>query len=170
MNAGIGPAFPPRPLGNCMRRLTEHYPWTVHRPGNSLRDMFRLSHRTAVSRAAWVAILAVALNALWPLLAQLKPGEAPPLMQACDEAGMQHDASGGKDSPPADSSPLMPHCAFCTLASGGFAVLVAGSINAVLQLTDTEESWAAFPEVRPLALLSYSQAHPRAPPSSSDLQ
>jgi hypothetical protein len=137
--------------------------------------MNRLSHKTARGISAWVAITAVALNALWPLIAQLKPGMADMQMAGGAMLGMQHAepgmqhgmlhaAAGEEDSAPAEPSPLMPHCAFCTLATGGFAVLVAHPFNAAPLLVVTKEFRPASREVTPLALHSYSLAHPRAPP------
>jgi hypothetical protein len=84
------------------------------------------------------------------------------------EPGMLHDmlhaAAGEHKSVPAVPSPLMPHCAFCTLVAGGFAVLVANPFNAAPLLVDAKEFRPTSREFRPLVFLSYSPAHPRAPP------
>lgn len=141
--------------------------------------MSHFDHKTAGGFTAWVAIAAVVLNALWPLIAQLEPGEAdmqmegcaePAMhhagmqMEGCAEPGMHHAAAENEDSAPAEPSPLMPHCAFCTLAPGGFTVLVAARFDAAPLLVDSKEFRPTPPEVRPLAFFSYSPAHPRAPP------
>jgi hypothetical protein len=127
--------------------------------------MHRLNHKARGSIAAWVAIVVVALNALWPLIAQFKPDAMAAMqMEACAEAGMHHAAEDGQNSAPSEPSPLMPQCAFCTLAAGGFAVLVADNFDAAPLIIDTMEFRPASPEVRPLAVFSYPPAHPRAPP------
>jgi len=128
--------------------------------------MFRLRHKAVRSIAVWVAITAVALNALWPLIAQIKPGMADMQMQGCIEPGMHHEhvAAGEQHAAPAEPSPLMPHCAFCTLAAGGFTALVADRFDAAPLIIDTTEFRPTSPEVRPIAFFSYSPAHPRAPP------
>jgi hypothetical protein len=127
--------------------------------------MLRVSHRLTESFAAWVAIAAVVLNALWPLIFQLQADVANMQMDICSQTNMQHqDAASGPE--PEKPSPLIPHCAFCTLAGGGFAALVAARVTPALLSIETEEARLRVPEVRPLAFVSYSPAHPRAPPAS----
>jgi hypothetical protein len=128
--------------------------------------MYDLVHRVR-GFAAWVAIIAVALNALWPLIAQLQPGEAATLMESRAVGGVLQDAlehHGHHDSAPDEPSPLTPHCGFCSLAPGGFSVLVADRFDAAPLIIDTEEFRPALPEGRAPAFFSYSPAHPRAPP------
>ena len=120
-------------------------------------------YKTASRMSAWVAILAVALNALWPLIAECKPGAPSSLVEACDEAGMHH-AAGDPDSAPSDSVPLMPHCAFCSLAAGGFAVLTAKAFDAAFLRVEADEFRPAPVRVWPPAFAGYSPARPRAPP------
>jgi len=129
--------------------------------------MYRLNHKLASGFAAWVAIVAIALNAFWPLIAQFQPGNAFMQMEACTEAHMQHGDMGEHDSAPAAPSPLMPHCAFCSLAIGGFVVLVTDRFERVSSTLDTKESRPTSPEVRSLLLFSFSPAQPRAPPVRS---
>ena len=127
--------------------------------------MDHLRHKTAGGFASWVAILAIALNALWPLLAQLQPGdEASMQMEACAEMGMHHDDAGEHDSAPAQPSPLMPHCAFCSLAAGGFAALVAQRVDVAPLIIALKEVRPALPDVQLPTFFGYSPAHPRAPP------
>ena len=126
--------------------------------------MYRLDHKLTSGFAAWVAIVAIALNAFWPLIAQLQPGNAFMQMEASTDAHMQHGNMGEHDSAPSESSPLMPHCGFCSLAIGGFVVLVTDRFDPIPLTLDTNESRPASPEVRPLALFSFSLAQPRAPP------
>ncbi len=128
--------------------------------------MFHLRHKPRFSLAAWVAITAVVLNALWPLVAELKPapsgaGMVAMQMENCPDAGMHH--AGDDGSAPDEPSPLMPQCGLCTLAAGGFTVLVAASVTVAVSL-HIEEYRPDLPEGRPLELFSYSPAQPRAPP------
>src|SRR5487761_2753933 len=66
---------------------------------------------------SWLAILAMALNALWPLLAQAKPGDSGLLIEICTSTGMTWMAAGGAEQHPAQKN-LLPHCAFCSLGAG----------------------------------------------------
>ena len=135
--------------------------------------MFRLDYKLTGRYAAWVAIMAVVLNALWPLIAQVKPGMAPMQMAQmgqmaqmadCPEGGMHHSDEDGGGTAPAEKSPLMPQCGFCSLAVGGFTALVADRIITTVLLIETKEIRPALPEERPLASFTYSPAHPRGPP------
>jgi hypothetical protein len=85
-------------------------------------------------------------------------------MDLCTQSGMLHHDGAG-DRVPDTPSPLMPHCAFCTLVSGGFAAVVAAPVTPVFVSMVAEESRLSLPEVRPLAYFSYPPAHPRAPPA-----
>jgi hypothetical protein len=130
--------------------------------------MYRLNHKMARRLAAWVGITAVVFNALWPLMVQLKPNMAAMHMAAmqmedCGDSSMHQPGAAGDNSAPDQSSPLMPHCAFCTLVAGGFTALVAAGVVPVASI-DTEESRYALPMARAIAYFSYSSAQPRAPP------
>ena len=127
--------------------------------------MYRFDHKMSGSFAAWVAILAVVLNALWPLMAQVKPDMAAMQMEGCD-GSMQHSEAAGGGPAPTQPSPLMPHCAFCTLVAGGFTALVADGVIIVGSI-DAKETRLALPEARPVAYFSYSFAQSRAPPALS---
>lgn len=132
-----------------------------------LQPMYRLRHNAVGGFAAWVAIFAIALNTLWPLIAQLQPGEPSMQMEACAEMGMHNDDEGNHDSAPVDPSPLMPHCGFCSLAVGGFAVLAMARFDAAPLIMAMGEIQFALPEVRLPSFFGYSPAHPRAPPIHS---
>jgi len=123
--------------------------------------MYRLDHKMTSGLAAWVAILAITLNALWPLLSQLQPGNASMQMDGC---AMQHSDMGEQDSAPAEPSLPMPHCAFCSLAPGGFVVLVTDRFDPVALTIDTKEFRPTSPEVRLAAFFNFPFAQPRAPP------
>jgi len=145
-------------------QITKNAPYSANAFRGSIRAMFRLTHKTTSGPAAWVAIVAIALNAFWPLIAQLHPGDASMQMEGC---AMQHSDLGDQDSMPTEPSPLTPHCAFCSLAPGGFVVMVADCVDPVPLTIDTKESRPISPVVRPHAFFSSSLAQPRAPPALS---
>ena len=58
--------------------------------------------------ASWLAILAMALNALWPLIAQAKPSL---LVPVCTVAGVTHYIEIPGGTTPVDSQ--HEHCTFC---------------------------------------------------------
>jgi hypothetical protein len=60
------------------------------------------------SLAAWLAITAMALNALWPLIAQARPAT---LVAVCTSSGVTHYVEIPGGSQPADSH--QGHCSFC---------------------------------------------------------
>src|SRR5213075_2449872 len=79
--------------------------------------------------AAWIAILAVALNALWPLVAQAKPSSVV-LVPVCTVGGVTHyiEVPGGKSPAEQSSSAQHEHCKFCSSGGGERAVYRSGSI------------------------------------------
>ena len=133
--------------------------------------MYRPLPKIGVTFAAWLAIVAMALNALWPLFAQLGPGAAQAPMESRAETAIQHGIAvhpiaghhAQHDSAPCDPGPLTPHCAFCSLGCAAFAALTAHPLAGVL-LVAAEESRPVSIDVRPLALITYPPAQPRAPP------
>lgn len=126
--------------------------------------MNRQNNNAAGKFVAWVAIAAVVLNTLWPLIAHFQPVGVPMQMEGCAEGGMDHGDMGEQDSAPDEPSPLMPHCGFCTLVVGGFTALVVNSFDATPLIVDAKEIQLTLPEFRVLAFFSYSPAQPRAPP------
>ena len=112
--------------------------------------------------ARWLAIVGMALNALWPLLASAGPQELTTII--CSAHGMQQVSLS--DSGPLPSAPernLLPHCAFCSSV---------GTSAAVLPGTALAFAAPALSQVRPIAvglLLASSSDYtfpvPRGPPS-----
>ena len=107
------------------------------------------------------------LNALWPVLAQAKPGPAPTLLEVCTSAGLQKIAVSG-DIPADHSSEgkASPHCAFCSLGTDRVA-LPSAPLAAVVQ---EEAVPHAVPVVRVVPLPEFHRrpdARPRAPPVQS---
>lgn len=107
------------------------------------------------------------LNALWPVIAQAKPGPSPTLQEVCTSAGLQKIAVDGEQ--PADHSAggkASPHCAFCSFGSDTLALPPAAhtGIALVVQVRDSVPVQYSAPFPAPLVL---SSAPPRAPPSFS---
>ena len=102
--------------------------------------------------AGWLAILAMALNALWPLIAQAKPVN---LVPVCTVGGVTHYVEVPGAPAPADSQ--HDHCSFCFT-------------GAALPGADPVEPCAAFTFVNPNAAAFSSRtffavnADARAPP------
>lgn len=120
-------------------------------------------NRTKITVAAWAAIIAIAFNALWPLLAQLKPGAPAPLLVAgaAYEHSSHHPSQGSSGQ--TDPGPLTPHCAFCSLSAGWFAIGTAHRSDFSLP-ADVLESRPALSASVSLAFPDYRRANPRAPP------
>src|SRR6266436_4827389 len=77
--------------------------------------------------AAWIAILAIALQALWPLLAQAKP-KSVLLVPVCTVQGVTHYVELPSGNAPVEqrAASQHDHCSFCSLG-GGPVVLPADS-------------------------------------------
>jgi hypothetical protein len=119
----------------------------------------------------WLAIVAMALSALWPLLANARPGPQPALFEVCTASGIKWISSGvSSDLGNTGSAPdqgvadhLQPHCVLCSFGTDQAPVLV----QAASSIPAAEASTGAFP---PAALFHpphpdlRSPAQPRAPP------
>ena len=112
--------------------------------------------------AAWLAILAMGLNGLWPLLANAAPVEF--VAPVCSMVGttIAVDA-GGMPAQPAPAKSPAPHCPYCSFGSDHSAAL-PGAVSV---------GFAPPPALaRPLALavecfpsFVFPTAPPRGPPS-----
>jgi hypothetical protein len=115
-----------------------------------------------------VAILAMALNALWPLIASARAVGASSLMEICTSRGINtasSDAAADPGSMPVDSSAkhLQVHCALCSFGADNNAAIPAAlshvepaNLNACTMPVDARSA-----ERRDDI---HSPAHPRAPP------
>jgi hypothetical protein len=113
---------------------------------------------SAVKRpvAAWLAIVALALHALWPLIAQAKPRSVT-LVPICTVAGETHylQLETGKGDPPHEE-----HCQLCPMGSVALhaaAEVLLAAVNSSQEISGEE---AGSAEKRFI-----SHARPRAPPS-----
>jgi hypothetical protein len=125
--------------------------------------MTRLDRRIS----AWVAILAMTLNALWPVIAQAKPGPSPTLQEVCTSAGLQKIVvDGAQPAGHSSDGKASPHCAFCSLGTDQLAILPAVQVGIaqVLEVRDSLPVHSEAPLQEPSVLLP---AQPRAPPSLS---
>jgi hypothetical protein len=111
--------------------------------------------------ASWLAILAMALNALWPLLAQAKPRSVT-LVPLCTIGGETHYAEVplGKTPLEQKSSAQGEHCSYCALSALPPAPLVHVSEKS----SPSGHARVECPLVEPEALL---EGRPRAPPALS---
>ena len=124
--------------------------------------------RTASSRlTAWLAILAMALNALWPLIANAKPAGVAALFEICTTQGVKSIA-GDPAQAPEDSGAkhLQPHCPLCSFGADKLSAPPSSPLYleaaTVTGCGPSTEARSAEPrsDIR-------SPAHPRAPPAIS---
>jgi hypothetical protein len=115
--------------------------------------------------AAWIAVLAMALNALWPLIAQAKPRSVA-LVPVCTVQGVTHyiELPGGNSPLDQKSSAQHEHCSYCSF--GGERVALLPFLQFELS-TSTKESRAAHVDACELRNEESSSARPRAPPAVS---
>jgi hypothetical protein len=123
---------------------------------------------TNMKRAAvvWLAILGMALNALWPLLAIANPGVPDPFgVPVCTANGLVTVFDAGLQLPQPDGPAhrLVPHCAFCTLVPGHAAVRSVASPVLQVEPPLREVPAAYRSAIRPWFLSASLRA--RSPPA-----
>ena len=116
----------------------------------------------------WLAILAIALQGLWPLIAQAKPAAPSLLLPLCSVDGVAHYIELAPSEAPLDERSAVhhEHCQLCVFGSDRVAALPAASIPVLVVETALEDaplrSFVVSPETP-----SYLPAQPRAPPAYS---
>lgn len=118
--------------------------------------------------AAWLALFAITLNALWPLAASAKPGHGSLLVTVCGQAAPAViDLGPGKSAPPdfPGSAHTQPHCPLCSLGGHGAAPLPA-SFPAVAAQNDPSPIPQAHGKAWPRQHVFEALPAPRAPPRS----
>src|SRR3981081_2281638 len=87
--------------------------------------------------AIWLAVLAMALNTLWPLLAQAKPRSVT-LAPVCTVQGVTHyvELPGGHSPLEQKSSAQHEHCSYCSF--GGERVALAPLLRSIISTTVAE--------------------------------
>ena len=109
---------------------------------------------------AWLAVAAMALNALWPLLAHAGPAEFSAPVCTTSATAEFTSPAGTLPAPPAKLN--APHCPFC----GGAGVFVFAAPPAVVGFVPVEyESPARDAAASPQAFELF-RAPPRGPPVS----
>ena len=125
----------------------------------------RTTRRAVLRFASWLAIVAMALNALWPLVANARPASSGPGVEVCAAGGVQRTPieSGGTQAP---ELALSPHCAFCAFGADRAA---APSLQATLSVPAAGTLDARSPAATAVCVecFSYFSAPPRAPPFSA---
>src|SRR4051812_10642036 len=114
--------------------------------------------------AAWLAAFAMALQALWPLIAQAKPRSST-LVPICTVDGVTHYFELKKGDTPLEkrTTAQQEHCGFCLL--GGAAALPAALHTFYGRCAIAGEVAHAAPP--PAVFAPFSPARPRAPPAFS---
>ena len=113
------------------------------------------------SLAAWFAIVAMALNALWPLIANAGPVEFS--VPVCTTGGSKVTPAGN-GLPVSPTELRAPHCPFCGGAGGAMAALAAAPSAVIFASTAHER--LASPVVAPSYSFDLIHAPPRGPPVS----
>ena len=117
------------------------------------------------SIAAWLAIIAVTLNAFWPLLAHARPADAGKFVEVCTMEGMKRVSAPDSDAGgPESGEHKAAHCPFCM--SPGVPALPPAPIGAVLEVSLLQ---VGSLHVGPTLFQSFharEHASPRAPPFS----
>lgn len=116
--------------------------------------------------AAWLALFAMAMQALWPLAVQAMPRSAEPGSLICTVDGVraapaeQAPASGG-------THPASKHCPLCTLnADRALDVMVAAPVVLFVPEVDGHAAVPSRLVVAPDRGATPALANPRAPPAA----
>jgi hypothetical protein len=123
--------------------------------------------RPFLRNASLAALLAVFLNALWPLIVHAKPANAPLLVPVCSVEGTTHYVEVERGDSPLDkrSSAQHDHCKLCFFGAERPAVLPL--LSPVLSLEASNQVAAQPPTAPAPASPFLSTARPRAPPAVS---
>jgi hypothetical protein len=115
--------------------------------------------------AAWLAILGIALNALWPLLANASPRPDSFRAEICSLNNLKAPQGISENIPPAqlpaEQHPLA-HCVFC--ASGVCAAPLTGASFVVVVQVATANLKPYAADSRPGSAVTWLLAPSRAPP------
>jgi hypothetical protein len=113
--------------------------------------------------AVYFAFLAIALQALWPLLAQAKPKNVV-LVPVCTVQGVTHYVELPGNSAPVEqhAASQHDHCSFCSF--GGDRVALSPFLQPAIS-TKLEDARPSAFSVRELRSEKSLSARPRAPPA-----
>ena len=119
---------------------------------------------------AWIAIAAMALNALWPLLANAQPGGTASPFEVCTAQGLKTIAADAGSVPDSSgqsgSEHLQPHCPLCSTGSDKYS---AAPSTPLVVISAVESGCITPAAVQSAESRSdfRSPAQPRAPPAVS---
>jgi hypothetical protein len=115
--------------------------------------------------ASVLAMLAMALQAFWPLLAQAQPKDPTLYAPICSVQGdgTMVDLSGGKFPVDDGAGKHQKHCKLCVGGNDRVQVLVLAPVDAFRSPVFVAENPAALPPAA-VRSTSASPAQPRAPP------
>ena len=108
--------------------------------------------------SAWLALFAMALQALWPLAAQPAPTHS---VQICTTGGATYQV----ELPGAPAQPAHEHCAICVI--GADRPMAVPAAPAALAVASPSEASALARRPALVASERFHSARPRAPPSHS---
>jgi hypothetical protein len=118
--------------------------------------------------AALAAILAIALQALWPLLSHARPKDPSLLVPVCTVEGITHylEIKAGRTTPLDDRSASHgEHCKLCVLGDGNAFAVSSLDLSAFLLAGDANPETVGPAE--PFLEATRLPTQPRAPPQSS---
>ena len=120
--------------------------------------------RTTSSRfTVWLAILAMALNALWPLIANAKPSGVESLFEICTTQGLKAVSGDAPSQGEEGTKHLQPHCPLCSFGTDKVAAPPSMPIH-VEPPAEAGYVSTAVSGPEPVSGHFRSPAHPRAPP------
>ena len=122
-----------------------------------------MKHRRPL--AVYLAVLAISLQALWPLLAQAKPKNVV-LVPVCTVQGVTHYIELPSGGTPVEehAASQHDHCSFCSF--GGERVALSPFPQSIIS-TGLEEARPLHVAAGELRSERPSDARPRAPPAAS---
>ena len=118
---------------------------------------------------AWLAIFALSLHALWPLIAQARPKMPGMLIHVCAMDGRSRFIELAPEGTPLEKRSSAQHeqCKVCALGADRVAVIAPVAIVALRLPATSSEAPVAFAESVPPQPHSHPPAYPRAPPAAS---
>lgn len=118
---------------------------------------------------AWLAIIALSLHALWPLIAQARPKMPGMLIHICAMDGRSQFIELALEGSPLEkrSAAQHTHCKVCMFGADRVAVLPPIAVAVLSVPSEVCEAPLASSAALPPAWHSHPPAYPRAPPAAS---
>jgi hypothetical protein len=111
--------------------------------------------------AAWVALVSIAFNALWPVIANARPSAPALPSEICGATGLKHTDDGTGDAP--DHGVRTTHCTLCHFNPERNAAIPNATHVLLSPMAALAQPAAHFESRRPHAAF-HRAAPPRAPP------